>query len=69
MTNQPTYKPNGKQTYHRDLSVSFFSTLNSQWTRLRADMISDAELTAMNDRERSRIARMAAAARAIHGDQ
>ena len=68
MTAKPTYKPNGRQTYHRDLTVSWFSILDSVWTRMRADMISDAELSTMNDTERSRIARMASAARAIHGD-
>ena len=68
MTDKPTYKPHGKQTYHRDLSVSFFSVLDSVWTRQRADMISDAELATMNDKQRSRIERMASAARAIHGD-
>ena len=66
--NKPTYKPNRKQTYHRDLTVSWFSILDTVWTRTRADMVSDAELATMNDRERSRIARMASAARAIHGD-
>ncbi len=64
--NKPTYKPNGQHTYHRDLTVSFFSIINSQWRRLRADLISDAHLSTMNDRERARIARMATAARAIH---
>ena len=64
--NRPTYKPNGQQTYHRDLTVSWFSILDTVWTRQRADQISDSELSTMNDRERSRIARMASAARAIH---
>jgi len=68
MNEKPTYKPDHQQTYHRDLTVSFFSILDTVWTRLRADLISDSELATMNDRERSRIARMAKAAQAIHGD-
>ena len=67
MTDRPTYKPDQQQTYHRDLTVSFFSTLDSVWTRLRADLISDAELATLNDKQRARIERMAEAARAIHG--
>ncbi len=66
MTDKPTYKPEGKHTYHRDLTVSWFSILDTVWTRQRADLISDQELATMNDRERARIARMASAARAIH---
>lgn len=68
MTDKAKHKPNRKQTYHRDLTVSFFSLLHGGWRRLRADMISPVELSTMNDRERKRIARMAEAARAIHGD-
>jgi len=66
MTAKPTYKPHGKQTYHRDLSVSFFSILDTVWTRQRADLISYFELATMNDKQRARIERMASAARAIH---
>ncbi len=68
MTDKPTYKPEGKHTYHRDLTVSWFSVLNNVWNRLRADLISDAELATMTDKQRARIARMASAARAIHGE-
>jgi len=68
MSNKPTYKPNQQQTYHRDLSVSFFCPFDSQWKRLRADMISHWQLTTMTRKQRARIARMASAARAIHGD-
>ncbi len=68
MNDKPTYKPNRKQTYHRDLSVSFFCPFDSQWKRLRADMISEWHLTTMNGKQRARIARMAKAAQAIHGD-
>ncbi len=68
MTDRPKHKPHAQQTYHRDLTVSFFSILDNVWTRIRADLISDQELATMNDRERSRIARMASAARAIHGE-
>ena len=68
MNDTPNQKPNRQQTYHRNLTVSFFSILDSQWRRVRADLISDAELSTMNDTQRARIARMAEAARAIHGD-
>ncbi len=66
MTDKPTYKQNGKHTYHRDLTVSFFSILDTVWTRQRADLISYFELATMNDKQRARIERMASAARAIH---
>ena len=65
---KPTHKPDRKQTYHRNLDVSFFSILDNVWTRMRADLISDAELSTMTRKQRARIARMASAARAIHGD-
>ena len=49
-----------KNTYHRDGTVTFWSVYQQVWTRCEASNIDRAELAAMNDSERARIARMAA---------
>lgn len=49
-----------KNTYHRDGTVTFWSVYQQVWTRCDASRIDRAELAAMNDSERARIARIAA---------
>ena len=49
-----------KNTYHRDGTVTFWSCYQQVWTRCDAARIDHAELAAMSDTERARIARMAA---------
>ena len=49
-----------KNTYHRDGTVTFWSVYQQAWSRCAAGQIDHAELAAMNDSERARIARMAA---------
>jgi len=58
-TTEPTIKNGGKNTYHRDGTVSHWDVYNQQWKRLPAEQISDSVLASMNDNERQRIARNA----------
>lgn len=47
-----------KPTFHRDLTVTYWSVYRQVWVREPADRICDAELAAMSESERKRIDRM-----------
>jgi len=49
---------NTTNKYHRDGTVTFWSVYQQSWTRCDAARIDHAELAAMNDGERKRIARL-----------
>lgn len=55
----PTIKPEYANTIHRDGTVSYWSVFRQTWHRSTASSIPDNELAAMNDKERSKIARVA----------
>ena len=51
-------KSGGRQTLHRDGTVSFWAVMRQGWERTPADMISDEDLaTSMTDRDLSAIRR------------
>jgi hypothetical protein len=55
---KPTVKPHGRNTYHRDGTVSYWDTFFQSWRRKDAGLISNNTLATMSDKERARIARM-----------
>ena len=51
----PTYKPEGRPTFHRDGTVSRFNILTQTWERTH--WLSDEEFATLNEGERNRIIR------------
>jgi len=58
----PKWKPEGKPTYHRDGSVSYFDIRSQGWERRNARKIaaSGEAMDSFSDHERSRVLKVAA---------